>query len=292
MDIRTKSQGGEPTYNVSVGKAGKGECDVRRRSSLALQWWCNLQPAFDSAVVEPHVDPVSSVHVGRSWMHLSSIYDPTVKVQWCTISLELLFLGIASHSGAQECFLCLSFDVVLEQLGAFWPLTAKAYKGYIRLRVLPVFMLSVWALVFCPPLLSIRCWIPGEPGSAVWNPTHCLLSGFPQTSLDACFLLSPWLTLPFRPTGLFCSRVLLVNLSMYWGEVPDAFCMCTTIVRGECLFSYLLLLAGACPPVNPLTKPSRQIPSGWWWDGSSSTVLHQQPCSPDCRASATSGNAY
>lgn len=27
MDIRTKSQGGEPTYNVSVGKAGKGnEC--------------------------------------------------------------------------------------------------------------------------------------------------------------------------------------------------------------------------------------------------------------------------
>lgn len=25
MDIRTKSQGGEPTYNVSVGKAGKGE---------------------------------------------------------------------------------------------------------------------------------------------------------------------------------------------------------------------------------------------------------------------------
>lgn len=24
MDIRTKSQGGEPTYNVSVGKAGKG----------------------------------------------------------------------------------------------------------------------------------------------------------------------------------------------------------------------------------------------------------------------------
>lgn len=26
MDIRTKSQGGEPTYNVSVGKAGKGKC--------------------------------------------------------------------------------------------------------------------------------------------------------------------------------------------------------------------------------------------------------------------------
>lgn len=30
MDIRTKSQGGEPTYNVSVGRAGKGEppCSV------------------------------------------------------------------------------------------------------------------------------------------------------------------------------------------------------------------------------------------------------------------------
>lgn len=25
MDIRTKSQGGEPTYNISVGKAGKGK---------------------------------------------------------------------------------------------------------------------------------------------------------------------------------------------------------------------------------------------------------------------------
>lgn len=25
MDIRTKSQGGEPTYNVSVGRAGKGK---------------------------------------------------------------------------------------------------------------------------------------------------------------------------------------------------------------------------------------------------------------------------
>lgn len=24
MDIRTKSQGGEPTYNITVGKAGKG----------------------------------------------------------------------------------------------------------------------------------------------------------------------------------------------------------------------------------------------------------------------------
>ncbi|KAF3699091.1 Profilin-2 Profilin II [Channa argus] len=31
MDIRTKSQGGEPTYNISVGRAGKG---VRRRPQL------------------------------------------------------------------------------------------------------------------------------------------------------------------------------------------------------------------------------------------------------------------
>lgn len=37
MDIRTKSQGGEPTYNVSVGKAGKGESDVQRRCSSALR---------------------------------------------------------------------------------------------------------------------------------------------------------------------------------------------------------------------------------------------------------------
>lgn len=28
MDIRTKSQGGEPTYNISVGRAGKGESSV------------------------------------------------------------------------------------------------------------------------------------------------------------------------------------------------------------------------------------------------------------------------
>lgn len=37
MDIRTKSQGGEPTYNVSVGKAGKGELDVGCWRSLALR---------------------------------------------------------------------------------------------------------------------------------------------------------------------------------------------------------------------------------------------------------------
>lgn len=30
MDIRTKSQGGEPTYNISVGKAGTGNCVGKR----------------------------------------------------------------------------------------------------------------------------------------------------------------------------------------------------------------------------------------------------------------------
>lgn len=29
MDIRTKSQGGEPTYNVTVGRAGKGKCSFK-----------------------------------------------------------------------------------------------------------------------------------------------------------------------------------------------------------------------------------------------------------------------
>lgn len=28
MDIRTKSQGGEPTYNVAVGRAGRGKQDT------------------------------------------------------------------------------------------------------------------------------------------------------------------------------------------------------------------------------------------------------------------------
>lgn len=28
MDIRTKSQGGEPTYNISVGRAGKGNSTI------------------------------------------------------------------------------------------------------------------------------------------------------------------------------------------------------------------------------------------------------------------------
>jgi hypothetical protein len=35
MDIRTKSQGGEPTYNVAVGRAGRGE---RAPGEAARQW--------------------------------------------------------------------------------------------------------------------------------------------------------------------------------------------------------------------------------------------------------------
>lgn len=31
MDIRTKSQGGEPTYNISVGRAGKGNWIVFKK---------------------------------------------------------------------------------------------------------------------------------------------------------------------------------------------------------------------------------------------------------------------
>lgn len=34
MDIRTKSQGGEPTYNISVGKAGKGNCAGSEQASV------------------------------------------------------------------------------------------------------------------------------------------------------------------------------------------------------------------------------------------------------------------
>lgn len=40
MDIRTKSQGGEPTYNVSVGKAGKG------KSIKMLFSWVNAPYCF------------------------------------------------------------------------------------------------------------------------------------------------------------------------------------------------------------------------------------------------------
>lgn len=36
MDIRTKSQGGEPTYNISVGKAGKGKLQVKKLIVLQL----------------------------------------------------------------------------------------------------------------------------------------------------------------------------------------------------------------------------------------------------------------
>ncbi|KAM7401041.1 hypothetical protein PAMA_005304 [Pampus argenteus] len=38
MDIRTKSQGGEPTYNVSVARAGKGKSLVSKRLILLTSW--------------------------------------------------------------------------------------------------------------------------------------------------------------------------------------------------------------------------------------------------------------
>lgn len=38
MDIRTKSQGGEPTYNVAVGRAGRG-----KRYSFGLELHATLQ---------------------------------------------------------------------------------------------------------------------------------------------------------------------------------------------------------------------------------------------------------
>lgn len=38
MDIRTKSQGGEPTYNISVGRAGKGK---------GILWFTFLQHQSD-----------------------------------------------------------------------------------------------------------------------------------------------------------------------------------------------------------------------------------------------------
>lgn len=46
MDIRTKSQGGEPTYNVTVGRAGKGKSLVSEQlasSSFVLLLSKNMQ---------------------------------------------------------------------------------------------------------------------------------------------------------------------------------------------------------------------------------------------------------
>lgn len=42
------------------------------------------------------------------------------------------------------------------------------------------------------------------------------------------------------------------------------------LVRGECLFSYLLLLAGACSLINPSAYTAHLL------------TMHQKPCSPDC----------
>lgn len=47
MDIRTKSQGGEPTYNISVGRAGKGKRVVPKQyTTLKLIKYC-LQVGYD-----------------------------------------------------------------------------------------------------------------------------------------------------------------------------------------------------------------------------------------------------
>lgn len=50
MDIRTKSQGGEPTYNVSVGRAGKGESTSSARCRRCCR---QLRPKFSSGPVTP-----------------------------------------------------------------------------------------------------------------------------------------------------------------------------------------------------------------------------------------------
>lgn len=38
MDIRTKSSGGEATYNISVGRAGKGNSTGSEQSSIWENW--------------------------------------------------------------------------------------------------------------------------------------------------------------------------------------------------------------------------------------------------------------
>lgn len=45
MDIRTKSQGGEPTYNVSVGKAGKGENHIMVTWLPTFKWCYSVRVA-------------------------------------------------------------------------------------------------------------------------------------------------------------------------------------------------------------------------------------------------------
>lgn len=68
MDIRTKSQGGEPTFNVSVGKAGKGESSAVP-GSLTCFWysassWITFYRSIFFVVLACRTN----------WMHLSSIY--------------------------------------------------------------------------------------------------------------------------------------------------------------------------------------------------------------------------
>lgn len=46
MDVRTKSQGGEPTYNITIGRAGKGEYNI----NYSLHIFC-IKVLFQSAFI-------------------------------------------------------------------------------------------------------------------------------------------------------------------------------------------------------------------------------------------------
>lgn len=218
-------KGGSRRTTFLWAKLPKVSPGVQPRCSLAPQWWCPAACLLE-ALVRPHVEPVSSVHVGRPRMHLSSIYDPRVKVQWCTISLlNQCSLGLlhihGGGEGGQEYILCVSFDIFFVTSGNLVVASGSSLEGYKRLRVLPVFHVVCMGPGFLssappPPLSSSHRW--------AWI---CCLESYTvlipsNVSWVACFFLSRRLTLPFRPTGLFCSHI--ANLYMYWGEVPDAFC--------------------------------------------------------------------
>ncbi|MED6278883.1 Profilin-2 [Characodon lateralis] len=61
MDIRTKSQGGEPTYNISVGKAAKGEYNIH--SSLHIICIKYLVVYSDVVFLDSFVGHVLWMHV-------------------------------------------------------------------------------------------------------------------------------------------------------------------------------------------------------------------------------------
>lgn len=83
MDIRTKSQGGEPTYNVSLGKATKGKisCHVVKFEWVAC-FICDVCGKYAEAyyifvVVVQIDDGCACTHIA---IHLSSIYS--IKASW------------------------------------------------------------------------------------------------------------------------------------------------------------------------------------------------------------------